>query len=294
MKPKRRLGGVCLRLWASCVPLTLTLTALHSLDLGSSPIRESPLAILLAGDDVTLARRRGDIQRLPQLREHPCISETLLDCRSCPPLHLLPPSRSSARPLPRAPRARPPPVAPPRFALPRAPLRSVAAAPSPSGAFDTSQPTGHTSFEGSRPFIAPRTALSTRRRPPRHRTRTLVSYPILSATLRASAPVDSVVSGVNQAVPQVADIFGIDTSAADTLFVNAASIILPAWGAIVGAIFVFGTVYKIAFPDKYNEQVYSGKAAEMVQDEIIDLDNLSEDDLAAVAELEAERAAQKQ
>ena len=102
------------------------------------------------------------------------------------------------------------------------------------------------------------------------------------------------VSGVNQAVPQVADIFGIDTSAADTLFVNAASIVLPAWGAIVGAIFVFGTVYKIAFPDKYNEQVYSGKAAEMVQDEIIDLDNLSEDDLAAVAELEAERAAQKQ
>ena len=92
----------------------------------------------------------------------------------------------------------------------------------------------------------------------------------------------------------MADIFGIDTSAADTLFVNAASIILPAWGAIVGAIFVFCTVYKIAFPDKYNEQVYSGKASEMVQDEIIDLDNLSEDDLAAVAELEAERAAQKQ
>ena len=56
---------------------------------------------------------------------------------------------------------------------------------------------------------------------------------------------------------------------------------------------MFGTIYKIAFPDKYNEQVYSGKAAEMVQDEMIDLDNLSEEDLAAVAELEAERAAQK-
>ena len=39
--------------------------------------------------------------------------------------------------------------------------------------------------------------------------------------------------------------------------------------------------------------MYSGKAAEMVQDEMIDLDNLSEEDLAAVAELEAERAAQK-
>jgi len=49
VKPKLRLGGVYLRLWASRVPLTLTLTALHSLDLGSSPIRESPLAILLAG-----------------------------------------------------------------------------------------------------------------------------------------------------------------------------------------------------------------------------------------------------
>mmetsp|Transcript_5972 Transcript_5972/g.26763 ORF Transcript_5972/g.26763 Transcript_5972/m.26763 type:complete len:161 (-) Transcript_5972:165-647(-) len=114
-----------------------------------------------------------------------------------------------------------------------------------------------------------------------------------SVAVRASAPVDSVVSGVNQAIPQVADVFGVDTSAADTVFVNAASIILPAWGAIVGAIFVFGTIYKIAFPDKYNEQVYSGKAAEMVQDEMIDLDNLSEEDLAAVAELEAERAAQK-
>jgi len=133
------------------------------------PIRDgTPLAILLAGDDVMLASSSSDIQRLSKLREHPCISETLLDCRSCPPLHLPPPSRSSARPLPRAPRARPPPVASPRFALPRAPLRSVAAAPSPSGACDTSQPTGHTSLEGSRPFIAPCAALSTRRRPPRH------------------------------------------------------------------------------------------------------------------------------
>ena len=79
------------------------------------PIRDgTPLAILLAGDDVMLASSSSDIQRLSKLREHPCISETLLDCRSCPPLHLPPPSRSSARPLPRAPRARPPPVASPR------------------------------------------------------------------------------------------------------------------------------------------------------------------------------------
>ena len=138
-----------------------------------------------------------------------------------------------------------------------------------------------------RPFLA---SSPSSPRPPRLTSLIRSSIPSM---LRASAPVDSVVSGVNQAIPQVADVFGIDTSAADTVFVNAASIILPAWGAIVGAIFVFGTIYKIAFPDKYNEQVYSGKAAEMVQDEMIDLDNLSEEDLAAVAELEAERAAQK-
>ena len=108
--------------------------------------------------------------------------------------------------------------------------------------------------------------------------------------LRASAPVDSVVSGVNQAIPQVADVFGVDTSAADTVFVNAASIILPAWGAIVGAIFVFGTIAKIAFPDKYDAAVYKGKAEELVADEIIDLDNLSPEDMAAVEALEAEKA----
>ena len=104
------------------------------------------------------------------------------------------------------------------------------------------------------------------------------------------------VSGVSQAVPQLAA--GgvealVDTSEFDKLFVNVASFILPAWGVIVGTLFIFGTIAKVAFPEKYDAAVYKGKAAEMVQDEIIDLDNLSEEDLAAVAALEAERAANK-
>ena len=60
------------------------------------------------------------------------------------------------------------------------------------------------------------------------------------------------------------------------------------------SIFIFGTIAKIAFPDKYDAAVYQDKAKEMVADEFIDLDNLSPEDLAAVAELEAERASMKQ
>ena len=97
---------------------------------------------------------------------------------------------------------------------------------------------------------------------------------------------------MNLAVPELA-LAGYDASALDEAFVNIASFILPAWGVIVGTIFIFGTIYKVAFPDKYDEAVYKGKAVEMVEDEIIDLDNLSEADLKAVAELEAERAAGK-
>lgn len=93
-------------------------------------------------------------------------------------------------------------------------------------------------------------------------------------------------------IPQIAVDLPFDTTAFDEMFVNAASIILPAWGAIVGTIFVFGTIAKVAFPDKYDDAVYKNKAKELVQDEIIDLDNLSEADLAAVAALEKERAEQ--
>lgn len=98
------------------------------------------------------------------------------------------------------------------------------------------------------------------------------------------------VSGVSQAVPELA-LAGLDTSAVDSAFINIASFILPAWGVTVGTLFIFGTIAKVAFPDKYDAAVYKGKAEELVEDEIIDLDNLSEEDLAAVAALEAERAA---
>ena len=113
---------------------------------------------------------------------------------------------------------------------------------------------------------------------------------------RASAGVE-VATAAQQAVSDLA-VGGIDaivdTTSFDEAFVNIASFILPAWGAIVGTIFVFGTIAKIAFPDKYDAAVYKGKAEELVADEIIDLDNLSPEDMAAVEALEAERAAQKQ
>jgi hypothetical protein len=113
---------------------------------------------------------------------------------------------------------------------------------------------------------------------------------------RASAGVE-VATAAQQAVSDLA-VGGIDaivdTTSFDEAFVNIASFILPAWGAIVGTIFVFGTIAKIAFPDKYDAAVYKGKAEELVADELIDLDNLSPEDIAAVEALEAERAAQKQ
>ena len=45
-------------------------------------------------------------------------------------------------------------------------------------------------------------------------------------------------------VPELA-LAGYDTSNLDTLFVNVASFILPAWGIIVGTIFIFGTIAKV-------------------------------------------------
>ena len=93
-------------------------------------------------------------------------------------------------------------------------------------------------------------------------------------------------------VPELA-LAGYDTSNLDTLFVNVASFILPAWGIIVGTIFIFGTIAKVLFPEKYDAAVYDDKAKELVDADEIDLDNLSAEDLAAVAALEAERAAGK-
>ena len=101
-----------------------------------------------------------------------------------------------------------------------------------------------------------------------------------------------VFSGVSQAVPELAGVGGLDTSAFDEFFVNAASTILPLWLAVVGLLFIVGTVYKVAFPDKYDDAIYKDKALAMVAEAEIDLDNLSAEDLAAVAALEEERRQQ--
>jgi|TARA_B100001996_G_scaffold374637_1_gene353527 hypothetical protein len=82
---------------------------------------------------------------------------------------------------------------------------------------------------------------------------------------------------------------GVDTTEFDQMFVNVASFILPAWGIIVGTIFFFGTIAKVAYPEKYDE--LTTRAEKEAIKGKLDLDNLSEDDLAAVAELEAEMKA---
>ena len=84
---------------------------------------------------------------------------------------------------------------------------------------------------------------------------------------------------------------GYDTSNLDTLR-QRRSFILPAWGIIVGHLHL-RTIAKVLFPEKYDAAVYDGKAKELVDADEIDLDNLSAEDLAAVAALEAERAAGK-
>ncbi len=62
---------------------------------------------------------------------------------------------------------------------------------------------------------------------------------------------------------------------------------------MVGGIFTFVAIASLALPGEDDAAVYDGKAEEMVADEIIVLYNLSAADLAAVAELEAESAANK-
>jgi len=70
------------------------------------------------------------------------------------------------------------------------------------------------------------------------------------------------------------------------MFINALKIGLPLYGAVVGAIFIFGTIAKVAFPKKSDAAMYGAEAKKEVAN--IDLDNLSEEDAKAVAELEEE------
>ena len=86
-------------------------------------------------------------------------------------------------------------------------------------------------------------------------------------------------------VAQVA-IAGIDTSGFDQMFINGLKVGIPLYGAVVGAVFIFRTIAKVTFPEKYDAALYGAEAKKEV--EKIDLDNLSEEDAKAVAELEAE------
>ena len=112
---------------------------------------------------------------------------------------------------------------------------------------------------------------------------------------RASADVE-VATAAQQAVSDLA-VGGIDavvdTTSFDEAFVNIASFILPAWGAI-GGIFVFGTIAKIAFPDKYDAGGVQGQGRGAGGGRNHRSRQPLPEDIAAVEALEAERAAQKQ
>lgn len=79
---------------------------------------------------------------------------------------------------------------------------------------------------------------------------------------------------------------GIDTTGFDAVVINALKLAIPLYCAGVGAIFILGTIAKVAFPDKYDAAMYGAEAKKDVEG--IDLDNLSEEDAAAVAALEEE------
>jgi len=139
---------------------------------------------------------------------------------------------------------------------------------------------------------APRVSLATAtvsavaRRPARASVaRRGASSSIDSRRVSLSTRRDAPRSTTARAVP-VADLAGIDTTGFDTMFLKALNIGLPLYGAVVGTIFIFGTIAKVAFPEKFDDAMYSAEAKKDVAN--IDLDNLSEEDAKAVAELEEE------
>ena len=98
-------------------------------------------------------------------------------------------------------------------------------------------------------------------------------------------------SSLARAVP-LADValLGIDTSSFDQMVIGAMRAAIPLYMAGAGTLFVVGTIAKVAFPDKFDDAMYGAAAKKEVEG--IDLDNLSEEDAAAVAALEAELKAQ--
>ena len=88
-----------------------------------------------------------------------------------------------------------------------------------------------------------------------------------------------------QTIADVA-LFGIDTTSFDLVVINAIKLAIPLYCAGVGAIFIFGTIAKVAFPEKYDKAMYGAEAKKEIEN--LDLDNLSAEDAAAVAALEEE------
>ena len=85
-------------------------------------------------------------------------------------------------------------------------------------------------------------------------------------------------------------LLGVDTTGFDQMVIGAMRAAIPLYMAGAGTLFVVGTIAKVAFPDKFDDAMYGAAAKKEVEG--IDLDNLSEEDAAAVAALEAERRAQ--
>jgi len=106
-----------------------------------------------------------------------------------------------------------------------------------------------------------------------------------------SQPVARRGASLARAVP-LADValLGIDTSSFDQMVIGAMRAAIPLYMAGAGTLFVVGTIAKVAFPDKFDDAMYGEAAKKEVEG--IDLDNLSEEDAAAVAALEAELKAQ--
>jgi hypothetical protein len=130
---------------------------------------------------------------------------------------------------------------------------------------------------------APRVSLATAtvsavaRRPARASVaRRGASSSIDSRRVSLSTRRDAPRSTTARAVP-VADLAGIDTTGFDTMFLKALNVGLPLYGAVVGAIFIFGTIAKVAFPKKFDDAMYGAEAKKDVAN--IDLDNLSEEDV---------------
>ena len=84
------------------------------------------------------------------------------------------------------------------------------------------------------------------------------------------------------------ELAGLDTTSFDELFISFLRVGLPVWGACVSVLFVFGTIAKVAFPEKYDKTFYDADKKVEKLDDAFDFSNLSPEDFASVSALEAE------